>query len=381
MISSRALTIFLALSLLFGPTFSQIFYPALAQSTKATVVSKPPVDLAADTIADLSAKDWLAGNLHGSMEETMKAGAKSGDAQLEALRKLLLFSQPEKRTKVAFDLRELFGANATGTLRLYKYPIAVDGEDATLSVRLEKIKGVWQVRSARESPNITLIPSEVFTPVGAWIFVALTALLAWAVVTPTIWRTWIRESLIITRANIGVYLGTNIVLYGLFVVGAIAGFSQPKFVELFQEFAAGALSQGGLEKLATNGVASGAFGITLNNLRAGVAIAFISGFLFAVPAYLVFLGQTVFYGFVLSPVGLSGNSFLLHIPTIIIEFAAYFYVVAASGIMLARILNRIPYAMAVRDYVKCLPVAVTILVIAAWYESFEVLVLIPMLSK
>jgi hypothetical protein len=376
MISSRAPTIFLALSLLFGPTSSQIF-PALAQSTKATVAAKPPVDLAADTIADLSAKDWLAGKLHGSMEETMKAGAKSGDAQLEALRKLLLFSQPEKRTKVAFELRELFGANATQ--RLYKYPIAVDGEDATLSVRLEKMNGLWQVRSARESPNITLIPGEVFTPVGAWIFVALTALLAWAVVTPTIWRTWMRESLIITRANLGVYLGTNIVLYGLFVIGAIAGFSQPKFVELFQEFAAGALSQGGLEKLATNGVASGAFGITLNNLRAGVAFAFIAGFLFAVPAYIMFFAQTIFYGFVLSPVGLSGNSFLLHIPTIIIEFAAYFYVVAASGIMLARIINRIPYAMAVRDYVKCLPVAVTVLVIAAWYESFEVLVLIPLL--
>jgi hypothetical protein len=375
MISSRALAIFLALSLLFGPTFC----PAFAQSTKATVAAKPPVDLAADTIADLSTKDWLAGKLHGSMEETMKAGAKSGDAQLEALRKLLLFSQPEKRTKVAFELRELFGANTTQ--RLYKYPISVDGEDATLSVRLEKITGVWQVRSARESPNITLIPGEVFTPVGAWIFVALTALLAWAVVTPTIWRTWIRESLIVTRANLGVYLGTNIVLYGLFAIGAIAGFSQPKFVELFQEFAAGALSQGGLEKLATNGVASGAFGITLNNLRAGVAIAFITGFLFAVPAYIMFFAQTVFYGFVLSPVGLSGTSFLLHIPTIIIEFAAYFYVVAASGIMLARIINRIPYAMAVRDYVKCLPVAVTVLVIAAWYESFEVLVLIPLLSK
>jgi hypothetical protein len=379
MMSSRAPAIFLALSLLVGPTFSPIFFPTLAQSTKATVTAKPPVDLAADTIADLSAKDWLAGKLHGSMEETMKAGAKPGDAQLEALRKLLLFSQPEKRTKVAFELRELFGANATQ--RLYKYPISVDGEDATLSVRLEKMAGIWQVRSARESPNITLIPGEVFTPVGAWIFVALTALLAWAVITPTIWRTWIRESLIITRANLGVYLGTNIVLYGLFVIGAIAGFSQPKFVELFQEFAAGALSQGGLEKLATNGVASGAFGITLNNLRAGVAIAFITGFLFAVPAYIMFFAQTVFYGFVLSPVGLSGTSFLLHIPTIIVEFAAYFYVVAASGIMLARIINRIPYAMAVRDYAKCLPVAVTALVIVAWYESFEVLVLIPFLTK
>ena len=184
MISSRVFAIFLALSLPFGPTFSQIFFPALAQATQTTVAAKPPVDLGADTIADLAAKDWLAGKLHGSMEETIKAGAKPGDAQLEALRKLLLFSQPEKRTKVAFELRELFGANATQ--RLYKYPISVDGEDATLSVRLEKIGGIWQVRSARESPNITLIPAEVFTPVGAWIFVALTALLAWAVVTPTI---------------------------------------------------------------------------------------------------------------------------------------------------------------------------------------------------
>jgi hypothetical protein len=377
MISSRVIALFLALSLLFGPAFSPVF----AQTTDASkaVTAKPPVDPTADTVADVAARDWLAGKLHGSLDETMKAAAKPGDAQLEALRKLLLFSQPEKRTKVAFDLREVVAANAMQ--RLYRYPISVDGEDATLTVRLEKMNGVWQVRSARESPNVTLIPGEVFTPVGAWVFVALTALLAWAVITPTIWRTWIRESLVVTRAHLGLYLGTNIVFYGLFVVGAIAGLSSPKFVELFQEFASGALAQGGLEKLATSGVASGAFGITLNNLRAGVATSFIGGFLFAIPAYLLFLGQTLFYGFVLSPVGLPIVAFLLHIPTIIVEFAAYFYVVAASGIMLARIIGRIPYAMAVRDYVKCLPVAVTVLVIAAWYESFEVLVLIPMLSR
>jgi hypothetical protein len=49
--------------------------------------------------------------------------------------------------------------------------------------------------------------------------------------------------------------------------------------------------------------------------------------------------------------------------------------------MLARIIKRVPYAMAVRDYAKCLPVAVTALVIVAWYESFEVLVLIPLLGR
>jgi hypothetical protein len=378
-ISPRVFVVLLTLSLLFGPMLSNHVPPALAQSTQTTAAPKPPVDPTADAVADAAARDWLAGKLHGSMEETMQAAAKPGDAQLQALRKLLLFSQPEKRTKVAFDLRQVAAANQDQ--RLYKYPIAVDGEDATLNLRLQKINNVWQVRSARESPNVTLIPSEVFTPLGAWTFVALTALLAWAVITPTIWRTWIRESLIVTRANLGVYLGTNVVLYGLFVIGAIAGFSQPKFVELFQEFAAGALAQGGLEKLSTSGVPSAAFGITWNNLRAGVGFSFILGFLFAVPAYLMFFAQSIFYGFVLSPVGLPTVPFLLHIPTIITEFAAYFYIVAASGIMLARIIGRTPYAMAVRDYAKSLPVAITVLVIAAWYESFSLLVLVPMLTK
>jgi hypothetical protein len=363
--------------LLIGPNIA----PSLAQTAQSNptkLAPKPLPDPVADTAADTFARAWLAGKLSGSLEATMKAASKPGDAQLEELRKLLLFAPPEKKTTIAFDLRQIRGANATQ--RLYTYPISVDGEDATLNLRLQKNGELWQVRSARASPNITLIPAEVFTPVGAWLFVALTALLAWAVITPTIWRTWIRESLVVTRANLGVYLGTNIVLYGLFVVGAIAGLSSPKFVELFQEFASGALAQGGLEKLATSGVSSGAFGITLNNLRAGVGTSFVAGFFFAVPAYLLFLGQTLFYGFVLSPVGsLAGIPFLLHIPTIIVEFAAYFYVVAASGIMLARIIKRIPYTVALRDYAKCLPVAVTVLVIVAWYESFEVLVLIPLL--
>jgi Stage II sporulation protein M len=374
---SRVLAVLLTLGWLLGPTFSPVWAQDAAPS--ATPPAAAPVDLAADTIADLTARDWLAGKLSGTLEEALSAASQPGDAQLNALRKFLLFAKPSPRTTVAFDLRTLAGASPEQ--RLYRYPLSVEGEDATLSVRLEKTGGVWQARSARESPNVTLIPGEVFTPVGAWTFVALTALLAWALVTPTLWRTWVRESLIVTRAHLGVFLGTNFVLYGLFVVGTILGWSQPKFVELFQEFAAGALAQGGLEKLATSGVASGAFGITLNNLRAGVLVNFIGGFLFAVPAYLLMFGQTLFYGFVLSPVGLPLVSFLLHIPTIIVEFAAYFYVVAASGIMLARIVRRTPYPQALRDYAKCLPVAITVLVIAAWYESFEVLVLIPLLTR
>jgi hypothetical protein len=61
---------------------------------------------------------------------------------------------------------------------------------------------------------------------------------------------------------------------------------------------------------------------------------------------------------------------------------SYIYIIAASGIMLSRIVrSRMSFGAAWRDYAKSLPVAITILVVAAWYEAFEILVLFPLFLR
>jgi hypothetical protein len=191
------------------------------------------------------------------------------------------------------------------------------------------------------------------------------------------------ESWAVTRRFFGVYVGTSIALYGLFALGSLIGAALPLTVNVLREIVSGALSTGGLEGLRDSSVPSAAFAITLNNLRAGILFtSFIPGSLFAIPAYLIALWMFPFYGIALSPVGLPPAAFALHIPTIIIEMQSYIYIIAASGIMLSRIVrSRMSFGAAWRDYAKSLPVAITILVVAAWYEAFEILVLFPLFLR
>jgi hypothetical protein len=228
-----------------------------------------------------------------------------------------------------------------------------------------------------------LIPPFVGTAVGGWVFVALTALLAWATLASTRWRTLVLEGFTQARHYWGVHAFTNALLYGIFALGSVAAFTAPSLAKEFQEYLSTSLSSSGIGEALKGGVASAAFGITLNNLRAGIFLmSFLPGSLFAVPAYILSVSLFSVYGLTLSPAVVPLTSWWLHLPTILIELQAYIFITASAGVMLYRIVReRTGFGQAWIGYAKVLPTAVLILVVGAWYEAFELLVLIPAMTR
>jgi hypothetical protein len=355
-----------------------------AQTTQAanTQVAAPATTVQTDpqaaSTADKAVREWLA----GSFKPAQRTDPRTVDeATARTLEQQFLVNSAPRGANVNLNLRALQESQANRVT--FKYPLSSDLGDASLLVTVIRSGQDWSVRSIRYAPEVSLIPREIFTNLGGWLFVALTALLAYAVLGQTRWRRWMLESWAVTRTFFGVYVGTNIALYGLFALGSLVGAALPLTVNVLREIVSGALSTGGLEGLRDSSVPSAAFAITLNNLRAGILFtSFIPGSFFAIPAYLIALWMFPFYGIALSPVGLPPAAFALHIPTIIIEMQSYIYIIAASGIMLTRIIrSRMSFGAAWRDYAKALPVAITILVVAAWYEAFEILVLFPLFLR
>lgn len=367
-------------SLSFRPLLAlmAVFVLSLAPSCAQALQTAKP-DPQAERIADQSVREWLVGKFKVA---NAAAPRTADEATARTLEENFLVNQSPKGANVNFALRKV-QESAPGRVS-FSYPLSSDDiGDANLIVTVVKTGSEWAVRSIRIAPDVSLIPSEVYSTLGGWVFVLLTALLAYGVLAQTLWRRWMVESWAVNRAFFSVILWTNIVLYGLFVLGSLFGAAFPLTVNVIRELVSGALSQGGLEGLRDASVPSAAFAITVNNLRAGILISsFVPGSLFAVPAYLLSFSTFIFYGVALSPIGLPPVVFALHVPTIIIEMQAYIYVVASSGVMLARLTrSRIPFGLAWRDYAKGLTVAITILVVAAWYEAFEIMVLIPLFSR
>jgi hypothetical protein len=220
----------------------------------------------------------------------------------------------------------------------------------------------------------------VKTPLGNWLFVAFTALLAWASFAKTRWRDVLLASWGTIRSGWWIYIGTNTLLYGIFLMFSASAAAFPESVAALRESLGQILVRNEVQTLLAGGVGSAAFGISLNNFIAGVVMFFTSGLFLALPAYLVSSLNFMVYGFALSPVGMPQALFWLHIPTIIIELQAYILIVSASGIFLWRVVRSrfSEFRAAWQGYWGVLPLAVSVLILAAWYEAIELMVLLPL---
>ncbi len=371
-------TLIIASLLLFGSSLTLAQKSGSSASTEISVQMLPEVDIQADQ----AVRDWI--NKKFQTKITQPNITPSSDLnsilkdQIATLKKTLQFSSVPPNPRINFNLRSVQqGRN----LRAYSYPITSDYGDETLTVTLEKTNSGFTVRSIQSGATTSLTPDFVSQPVGMWIFLALTALLAYATIAPTIWRTWLVQGLRLAKIHKRTFILTNILLYGVYLFGTAVGFAYPDLVQTVGEFLGGALARTGIIDARDAGVVNFAFGIALNNARAGILFgSFIPGSLFAIPAYLFDTAQFFVYGFALAPVT-NAAAFWWHVPTIILELQAYIFVTASSGAFLVRILRKQSFAQSFQSYLKCLPFALTLLVVAAWYEAFELIYLIPMFAK
>jgi hypothetical protein len=340
----------------------------------------------ADQAADQAVRDWQAGKykpapLDAKTLESITNPTELLQRQLRELAQQVRFTPPPKEARVSFNLRKVTQQNGA---RVYSYPITSSGlGDETLTVTLLPDGQNWKTESVRIGDSTSLIPDFVKTDWGAWLFAALSALLLWASLAKTAWRTVLEQNVQLAKTYKWIFVGTYITMFGLFALGTLAGIANPDITKAIGEFLSTVLSANGVAELTQTNVASAAFGITWNNLRSGIFLtSYVPGSLFAVPAYLIGLFQYPFYGLALAPVGtLPLGAWLLHIPTILIELGAYIFIVASSGVMLYRIIKKTPLAVAFLEYTRCLPFAIAFLILGAWYEAFEIIVLIPMVLK
>jgi hypothetical protein len=364
--------------LLFGSSFSWAQKSTLSSQPAISVPMLPEVDVQADQ----AVRDWLNKKYETKISQPTITPSSDLNSllkdQIETVKKILRFSRVPPDPRVNFNLRSI---QQVGNLRAYSYPITSEYGDETLTVTLEKTVAGFKVRSIQSGSEVSLTPDFVSKPVGKWVFLALTALLAYATIAPTIWRTWIVQGLRLAKVHKRTFILTNILLYGVYLLGTMLGFVYPDLVQAVGEALGGALSRSGIGDTLKAGVVNAAFGIALNNARAGILLgSFLPGSFFAVPAYLFDMAQFFIYGFALAPVSNSA-AFWWHVPTIILELQAYIFVTASAGAFLVRIFRKETFAQSFQSYLKCLPFALTLLVIAAWYEAFEIMVLIPTFVK
>lgn len=333
-----------------------------------------PADPVADRAADAAVRDWLAGRFAVDVRNP------GGQDPIELAGRMLAFSSPPAEARVSYELRELVSAN--GERRVYRYPLAARAGDAVVDVSLERDGDGWQPSAITLGSGEPAIPPWISTPGGIWSFLALTAAIAYASLTPTFFQRWLLDGLALVREHRRLVLWTNVALYGAFALGAIVGASSPRLVSFLQETVASALGQGGIADSLKTGVVAAAFAFTYYNFSFGAFwTTFVPGALGGVLAYVLNFSRFAALGVALGPASIPLGLFALHLPTIVVELQAYIFVTAFAGILVARVVRGgmtvLPAAF--RDYLLCLPWALVILMAAAWYEAWSLVWLAPRL--
>ncbi len=337
---------------------------------------------AARRAADGVLEGWINGEFSVTPAQVQRTD------QLEPmLIQLLRYTPVPSGAKTNLELVQLVALDKLKRRETYRYPVASSGTDFSVDVTVtpssadgSSARG-WEAYSVRLASSGPELPPELLSPLTPWVFGLLTVLLLYGVTRPTLWRRWLGRGLSIAREQRRVFLGVNIALYGVFVVGSISAFALPMLAREVSDWVGGDLSSTGILKYLERGVPEAASAITYWNFTQGaVSTTFLPGVLFGIPALLINLARFFVLGFGISPALLPGVAFVLHIPTIVVELQAYIFITASSLALLWRG-RKVGWRLAFRDYLYSLPVALTLLVFSAWYEAVEVLLLVPLFTR
>ena len=151
----------------------------------------------ADQIADQTVRQWQAGKFKPVALDPQAIAATESPTellqkQLRALSQQVQFTPAPKDARVSFNLRRVTQEKKA---RVYTYPVTSSSlGDEILTVTLVQADGTWKAESVQIGSNADLIPEFVKTIWGAWLFAAISALLLWASIAKTPWRTLLEQN-------------------------------------------------------------------------------------------------------------------------------------------------------------------------------------------
>ncbi|RDI95310.1 stage II sporulation protein M [Meiothermus sp. QL-1] len=331
---------------------------ALAVSLLGLALAQPNVELARQAV-----EDWRAGKYR------VNPSAQSPEELIQFLERSLAFPEPPGDLAVNLD-EPLEETTPQGSL--VRFPATAGGRGGEVRVVLRN----GEVTRIGFSPEGGLLPGWLRSPLAGALLAALS--LGWLLAlrgNNSLARWW-AEGWAVVRRHWGLYVGTNLGLYGLFALGGLVAYANPQLVRLTQELVGGALEQIGLGKALGSGVLGLAAVIFYWNLTNGLLLTTaVPGLLLGIPALLINAARYFVLGFALSPVALPLVNYLLHLPTIVIELQAYILATFGGMVLMLKTLRGEGYRAGLRALALTVYLGAFFLLLGAWYEAFSILVL------
>jgi len=313
---------------------------------------------APEEVAREAVARWLKGELSPRLGEVLKAPPEEAPKLLE---RYALFPPPPKGLSVNLEAARVEGNRVA-------FAAALGEEVGEVVVVLEGER----VRRVFFRPEGLGLPAYLLTPLAGWGFVLLSLFWTWLLFQTSPFRAWLLEALALVRAHKGLYLFTNLFLYGLFALGALLAYGMPELARAMQVLFAGALEAIGLEKALGQGLLVLAGVIFYWNFSQGLFLTGLVPALFlGLPVLLLNALRYFAFGFALSP-ALMGGAFLLHLPTLLLELQAYILVTFGGLLLLAKTARGEGYGKGLRALLLSFYLGAYFLLLAAWYEAWEV---------
>ena len=334
-------------------------------------------------VADEAVATWL------DRAEDFDMFALASDSPAQLCSEYAFFGQDPNivaGTIVNFDDRRLLPADVEGQ-RVYSYSARVgDTGLARVRVLLSEVNDSWHAEAVRlQVEGIgAQLPGFMTHDAAGFVFIAFTLYLGVLLFRPSWFRRLLGRSWQVLKQHKGIVIGTIVVLYGAYGLGSMFGAGVPECQEAVAAMVGGALGETGVvDVLQDDNVPKTAAVITYWNFLYGtIATTLFPAFLFGIPAYLINIPRYFVLGVALAPVGPNVDLLVFHLPVIVIELMAYVLVTAGGLIFLMTLVREgfAAFRTATQRLLLTRPIAFLLLVVGAWYESYEILRLIPMFT-
>jgi len=333
-----------------------IWPAALAQSADPAGVARQAVE------------QWLSGKL-GPDRNLNELRDMSPEEAADWLRDYLAFPPPPPGLEVNLDDPQT--QQVTGGYKV-SFPATVGQEGGEVVVRVSGDRPL----SIGWKPNGGMLPPWVRSDVAALFFAAASLLLALRLLqgglAPLLKAAW---GLLAPYRRL--YVFVNVLLYGLFALGAAAAYATPDLARVLQEGIGMALETIGLGDAARMGMTKLAWVIFYWNFSHGLLLtSFLPALFLGVPALLVNMGRYLAFGFALSPAVIPWSTYVYHLPTLLLELQGYILVTFGGLVLLWETLKGRGYRYGLNLLGLTLMLGTLFLIAGAWYEAYELLYLL-----
>ena len=322
------------------------------------------VETDAVAVARAAVESWLKSA--GKLPEPTALLEKDPKAALKALKRMMAFPPPPKGLEVNLDEPRVEKRGAEVWVR---FPAALGESTGEVVVRVkdgEAVGILWR-------PAGGMLPGWLRSPWSGPVFALLALAVLLSVFRGRLRRAFL-EAVLEVRRRRGLFFLTQALLFFAFFLGAVAAYSSPELARMIQEYVGLGLLQIGLEDAARYGPLGLAAVIFYWNFTHGLFLTtFLPALLFGVPAVLLNFFRYLVLGVALSPALIPWDRFLLHLPVILLELGAYNTVAFGGLALLAEVAAGRGFRSGLRVLLKTFFLGTVLLLLAAFYEAFEVL--------